>query len=329
MTSITDVYEGDARRVASHRRRLLGTGIFAVGAGMVAAAIAIATTSLGVGTFGQYGARELAGVLAGLGLPGVVLGVFVVLPASRVTRSAAVIGASLAVFGVTLFQHAYPYAWIENDPLVALATIGVYFAGIATTFWCLFVALATFETRRDPGGTATMEITEEGRIRIVEEAHSLPGMGGIGLFGNDPDGAVATQTNRPADLSAEGVGSEPAEDGGVQLLGEAGRADGGAGSASTGATSTPSPGSPSTGPTADGGSGTVSTGGGTADAAPQRTDDAEFLTAADQRGRPDEYCGNCAHFEYVKADGDIEPYCGFTGTLMDDMDACEEWTQAD
>jgi len=305
MTSITDVYEGDARRVASHRRKLVGTGAFAAGAGMVVAAIALATTSSGVGTFGRYGARELAGSLAGLGLPAVVLGIFVVLPASRPTRSASVIGASLAVFGVVLFRHVYPYAWLEGAPLLALATTGVYFAGIATTFWCLFVALATFKTRRDPGGTATMEITEEGRIRMVEEARSLPGMGGVGLFGKGPDGDVATQTNRPEDFATEGVGTEPSGDGGATVLED-----------------TPEC---TAGPTADGGSATVSGGSSDAGDGPGVTDDAEFLTVADERGRPDAYCGNCAHFEYVKVDGEIEPYCGFTGTLMDDMDACEDW----
>jgi hypothetical protein len=49
------------------------------------------------------------------------------------------------------------------------------------------------------------------------------------------------------------------------------------------------------------------------------------LPAAKQRSRPDSYCGNCKHFEYVRADGEITPYCGLQNALMEDMDACEEW----
>ncbi|QLC33827.1 hypothetical protein EFA46_006315 [Halarchaeum sp. CBA1220] len=45
---------------------------------------------------------------------------------------------------------------------------------------------------------------------------------------------------------------------------------------------------------------------------------------------PDQYCGSCAHFDYVRTDDDaIRPYCGFHDELMDDMDACEQWTRND
>jgi hypothetical protein len=40
---------------------------------------------------------------------------------------------------------------------------------------------------------------------------------------------------------------------------------------------------------------------------------------------PDEYCGNCEHFKYVRLDGKLVPYCGLHEDLMDDMDACEQW----
>ncbi|SFR37635.1 DUF7139 domain-containing protein [Halogeometricum limi] len=40
----------------------------------------------------------------------------------------------------------------------------------------------------------------------------------------------------------------------------------------------------------------------------------------------DTYCGNCAHFDYVRTNGGIEPYCGYHEELMDDMEACDRWT---
>ena len=40
----------------------------------------------------------------------------------------------------------------------------------------------------------------------------------------------------------------------------------------------------------------------------------------------DSYCGSCTHFEYVQTDEGMQPYCAFHGEVMDDMDACEEYT---
>jgi hypothetical protein len=160
----------------------------------------------------------------------------------------------------------------------------VYFLGTLVTTWCLFVAVANFKTRNDPGGTVKLEITKDGETRIVEVSNDrLRGtLGGIGVLGGTPDGDVDTQTNRE---SSTGGGSTN-------------RSSGGRGGTAEGVT--------------DGGATT--------------TDDAEFLTGDSGEPTSDTYCGNCSHFQYVRTDGDIEPYCGYHGELMDDMDACEEWT---
>lgn len=197
MTSLTDVYRHRGGAVASRRRVVSGKAVFAIGASMIATGVVLATTDVsGVFGLGTYGARELAGVLAGLGLPATFLGVFAVLPASRLTRASAAIGASLTVFAVALFTYAYPVQWPgapAADPVLALTTLTVYFLGSITTAWCLFVALATFRTRKSPGGTAEMLVTEEGRIELVRDFTGA-GLGGIGFFGADPDGEVPTQT---------------------------------------------------------------------------------------------------------------------------------------
>ncbi|WP_135664385.1 DUF7139 domain-containing protein [Halorhabdus rudnickae] len=290
MTSLTDVYRRRVGAVASRRRVFVGATLFALGAGLTAAGVVLATTHVG-SRFGleTYGAREWAGILAGLGLPAVFVSVFAVLPTSRVTRAAAAIGASLCVFAVALFTYAYPTQWPgapAADPLLALLTLGAYFGGAVTTGWCLFVAVATFKTRKAPGGTAEMRITEEGRIKLVQDADGLGGTGsgglgstgGVGLFGSDPDGGVPTQTG------SEGTNGDD--------------------------TSTAR---------------TVSDGGSTA---VDSTDEgAEILEAARTRTSPDRYCGNCEHFHYVRVDEDaIEPYCDFHGQYMDDMDACSDWS---
>jgi hypothetical protein len=246
-------------------------GLFVAGAAMVAAAIPIATTDLATWLgLGTYEARETAGVLAGLGLPAVFVGIFAVLPASRVVRSIGAIGAALATVGVSLFVHAYPEGWLPASPLLTALTLVVYSLGTLVTFWCLFVGIATFKRRTDPGGSAHLDVTEEGTVRVVSDdtGDHFTGVGVVGVA-DDPD---ATHTDGGTGTGAEG--REPASDGGV--------------------------------------------------ADPAREPAA--AAAAARRGRPDAYCGNCEHFQYVRIDGELRPYCGLYGVDMDDMDACEEWT---
>ncbi|RXK48460.1 DUF7139 domain-containing protein [Halorientalis pallida] len=293
MANLTDVYDGGVGGVVGRRRRFLGLSLFGLGAVMVVAAIVVATTGLadqlGLTTFG---ARELAGVLAGLGLPAAFLGSFAVLPASRRARAAALIGASLSVFGVVLFREAYPYEWVGSGsgPGLTLPVVVVYFLGTITLFWCLFVAVANFKTRTDPGGTVRMEVTDEGTTRILEVSGSVPGLGGIGLFGQNPDGEVQTQTNRED------------EDDVLYARGETHTPTGGQTAAS------------------DGGAATQQ--GGMADAEPVPD---EVVEAASTRGQPDAYCGNCEHFQYVRVDGEIRPACTLHTEVMNDMEACDDW----
>ncbi|QIO22312.1 hypothetical protein [Haloarcula sp. JP-L23] len=344
MTSLTDVYEGEVGRVASRRQQLVGSGLFLAGVAGLVAAIALATTNVGstVG-LGDYAARKAAGILAGIGLPVVVLGVFAVLPASRRVRATAILGACVSMLGVAVFQHIYPYNWMTNAPLQALGTSIVYVAGVLTTFWCLFVALATFNTRKSPGGTARMAVTEEGTIKLVEEARSIPGLGGIGFFGEDPDGGVETQTNRHE------AGHGTVSDGGDES--EVLRSPAGSGTQS-GTASTTGPqsagrqsanGRPdetdaeqstSVGPSeheldpdiaSAGPESAPSTDGGTT---PHTGQDPITETAV-HRGEPDNYCGNCRHFQYVMDGDDIQPYCTFHSEQLDDMDPCPAWVTND
>jgi hypothetical protein len=316
MASLTEVYEGYVRTVTTPRRLYFGASLFAGGTAMVVGAIAVATTGVGAQLgLGQIGARRLAGVLAGLGLPAAFLGVFAVHPAGPTTRAASLIGAGVSVLGVALFGVAYPQQWFgAGDPLAAV-TVVVYFAGAVTTLACMFAALATFQTRNDPGGTARMEITEEGRVQLVERADLDAGgstpfsaTGSVGLFGKGPDGTVRTQTNRESQSGPEDDDEDDAE-----ILTE--RRD----SRTRDRDAVNEPGRAAT---ADGGSAVE-------DASGAEFRDAEVLDTAGERGRPDAYCGNCAHFEYVKVDGEITPYCALHGDLMDDMDACAEWTGTD
>ena len=279
MTSLSEVYQSD--RGPGLRRLYAGVGLFVVGALLVVAGIVVAATDVLLGSMTLGGVRELGGVLGGVGVPAVFLGVLTVLPANRRTRLAALAGAAVSLVGVWMFTLAYPCQWSGSTcgtdlANLTLPTVGVYFAGAITTFWCLFVGVANFKTRNDPGGTAKVDVVKQGRTRIVEVDRSR-GLGGIGFFGGTPDGNVETQTN---------VSETNASRANVA------QSDGGA------ATENLSP----------------------------PLDDAEVVPS--ERGGPvgDAYCGTCRHFEYVRTGDGIEPYCTYHDGLLDDMDACDQWT---
>lgn len=304
MTSLTDVYGDGVGTVVDRRQRLFGMTVFGLGTALVVGAIPLATTDVG-SLFGLdvIGARHVAGILAGLGVPAVFLGIFAVLPAKPVTRAAAAIGGSLALFGVGLFATAYPERWLANEPSFAIGTILVYAVGTLVTFWCLFVTVATVKIRNDPGGTAQLKLTDEGTIRVISDDTSETGGSGIGLFGREPDGDVPTQTGEQS--GDETFQSRQERESTRTVTGDG-------------------PSEPTTAETSDR-PGTPTTDGASAVTDPTAVEE-DVITAIRQRGRPDEYCGNCSQFEYVRANGRLEPYCALHSELLDDMDACEQWT---
>lgn len=324
MTSLSEVYEPDAEFQVGEGRLYLGAGLFVLGTLLVIAGIVAATTDLLVPESGTLVyAREWGGILAGLGVPLFFLGVFTVLPSSRRTRAAAVIGASVAFLGVALFWHAYPCQWSgsncgEGLMNLTLPTTLTYFSGTVTTFWCLFVGVANFKARNSPGGTATLEVQTKGETKVVEvERSGLDGVGGVGVFGHslEPEGPSPTNGDDAATVS----------DGGAQSTGVTEAGDG----AVVERTTQPD------GPTGQEGRTRSNTGGTTTDdagtgGAPLTDDD---WTPSGDAGRTDQpggadrdrYCGSCRHFRYVRTERGMQPYCGAHREVMEDMEACDRW----
>ncbi|WP_049984517.1 hypothetical protein [Halorubrum sp. BV1] len=347
MTSLSEAYGGRGRSEVDPRRLYLGVGSFVVGALLLVAGILVAAEVVLPSGYGSGAARRVGGVLGGVGVPLLLLGVMTVLPANRTTRATAVIGAAVMCLGVALFAYAYPYHWVGGPRPeltdLTLPTAGLYFLGAATTMWSVFVGVANFKTRNDPGGTVTMEVTHKGETKVIEVGRDqLDGMGGVGLLGGTPDGNVETQTNRPDETDRSGGGSVTGETVGNGTASERSRDDaaestGGGGSAG-GRSPTPTGGVPGTGP----GSAGVSDGGSNPTAIRSPLDDAQAAGpdgpdaapsqpgsaggASPRDGPGDTYCGNCAQFDYVRTDHGMQPYCGHYDELMDDMDACDEWT---
>ncbi|GAA0518552.1 Uncharacterized membrane protein HdeD, DUF308 family [Halorubrum aquaticum] len=325
MTSLSETYGGAGRSEVDPRRLSLGAGLFVGGTLLLVAGILVAAEVLVPRGYTSGAARRLGGILGGLGVPLVTLGVMTVLPADRRTRAAAVVGAAIMALGVALFSQAYPNHWVggPRPELVdlTLPTAGVYFLGAATTMWCVFVGVANFKTRNDPGGTVTMEVTHKGETKVIEvERDQVRGLGGgVGLLGGTPNGDVETQTNRPGSADPVDATSDPepnrstaADSLGLSSTTPSGRSDGGSSttdiSSPLDAPAEPDAASPN-GPGGPDGSGTRST-----------------ADAAAREGPGDTYCGNCAEFDYVKTDDGMRPYCGHYDEVMDDMEACEQWT---
>jgi len=297
MTSLATAYDQNEGEV-SRRRLVLGTGLFVAGALLVLVGIASGATAV----LTEYGfsvgeSREIAGVLAGVGIPAVFVGIFTVLPANNHQRAAAAAGAGVAVLGVTLFRIAYPAQWLDANLVpttFGLVVIAIYFLGTITTFWCLFTAAATFKRRNDPGGTVSLTYTDGGETKTVRVAAedasrakqalgslgSGAGMGGVGVFGgvDDPNPSAASSRSgratsdggRTTEINSPNDGTEPATaaDDGLVLGAE--------------------------------------------------PDHPEMAA--------DSYCGNCSEFDYIQTEAGIEPYCGLHDERMDDMNACEQWT---
>ncbi|OYR41802.1 hypothetical protein [Halorubrum sp. Hd13] len=335
MTSLSEAYGGRGRSEVDPRRLYLGVGSFVAGTLLLVVGLLVAAEVTLPSGYSSGEARRLGGVLGGVGVPLVLLGVMAVLPADRNTRVAAVVGASVMCLGVALFAYAYPYHWVSGPRPeltdLTLPTAGLYFVGAATALWSVFVGVANFKTRNDPGGTVTMEVTHKGETKIIEvERDQIDGMGGVGLLGGTPDGDVETQTNRPdragrtdattgnGATTSSGTGLGTGSSGGVsgeRRGGSAGVSDGG--EADTDIRSPLGDAGPADGPNGPAGPGSDGRAG--ADVSPG-------VDAAARDGPGDTYCGNCTHFDYVRTDQGMQPYCDHHDELMDDMDACEEWT---
>jgi len=312
MTSLSEAYGDVPGTDVSLSRLYLGIGLFLGGSALLALGIVVAGTNWVVPAGDVPGtARLYGGVLGGLGVPAVVLGAFTVLPSGRATKAAAVVGAAVSVLGVGLFWHAYPCQWIgttcaDAGPILTLPTAALYSFGMLTAFWCLFAGIANFKTRNDPGGTVTMELVRRGETKVIEVERGLSGLGGIGFLGSTPEPEVETSaapTPSPA-TSDGGTGAEviesPLDDGG-----------GGDGVDTAGA------------------SGREAERAGRSDSRPAPGERASLANRDPGSDVQDTYCGSCRHFEYVQTNAGMQPYCGFHDELMDDMEACEEWTPRD
>lgn len=177
MTSLDEAYN---RRWSGERnpRRVVG-GLVLVGVGVVGILAAMGL----VGFRGDSTtAKAYAGVFSGLGIPLLLLGVVVVLPASTRTRLGVVFGTAIASAGVVVFWQVYPSRWTRTADPLAFETMMLYGVGCAVALGFVFSAIASFRLRNNPQGTITLEVVRQGETRTVEvsnqQYHNLVNDGG-------------------------------------------------------------------------------------------------------------------------------------------------------
>lgn len=163
MTSLDDAYDR-SRFEERDPRRVFGGSVLGVAGGLALLA------ALGLVAVGgdAVEAKRYAGVLAGLGIPALLCGVVVVLPASTRNRVGVLIGALLNVAGVGLFAYAYPMRWTRTADPLAFETAMVYGLGGAIALWFVFSAIATARLRNNPHGTVTLEVVRQGSTKTVQ-----------------------------------------------------------------------------------------------------------------------------------------------------------------
>jgi hypothetical protein len=195
MPSLSEAYDRGEWTGRDPRRVSAGGALFVLGALAVVSAILVLTTGLAdlLGASVETEARRLAGALAGLGIPGMFLGVVAVLPSSRRQRVGVVLGAALTVVGVGLFRQAYPDRWVGAADSLAFPAAMVYFVGGCVALWFMLSAVATFKLRNSPQGKVRIELTRQGETREVRVSRGQYRRYERAIRGDGDEGEVARE----------------------------------------------------------------------------------------------------------------------------------------
>lgn len=163
MQSLADTYDRpDYFEGRDPRRIYAGMALLAAGALALSAGLAL----LAIGG-DSFAAKAWAGLLGGLGVPALLGGVVIVLPASTRERAGVLLGAVLTLAAVGLFWHVYPQRWAGAADSLAFETVLVYGLGAAVALWFVFTAIATAHIRNDPPGTVRLELIKAGTTETV------------------------------------------------------------------------------------------------------------------------------------------------------------------
>ena len=128
-----------------------GFGLFFVGLGLglVGIAVFFYSATLPPNTLSTYAVRQVAAVAAALGLPGLLLGVVVLLPVDRRMLYLGSGGAAVCLVAVGLFVWVYPYSWnVPEPPDYSAQVVAVYSAGLVAVIGATGAALVAHRVER-------------------------------------------------------------------------------------------------------------------------------------------------------------------------------------
>jgi len=159
-----------------------GFGLFFVGLGLgvVGVAVFLYSATLPPNSTAMYSVREVAAVAAALGLPGLLLGVVVLLPVDRRMLYLGGAGSAVTVAAVGWFVTVYPYDWnVPEPPDYSAQVVALYSAGLVAVIAATGAALVAH--------------------RVEQAADSVT---------VEPDSTAADQSSESADAAAETVTDE-------------------------------------------------------------------------------------------------------------------------
>ena len=149
-----------------------GFGLFFVGLGLgvVGVAVFLYSATLPPNSISMYSVREVAAVAAALGLPGLLLGVVVLLPVDRRMRYLGSAGSAVSVVAVGWFVTVYPYDWnVPEPPDYSAQVVALYSAGLVAVIAATGAALVAHRVEQaadgvtvDPDSTATTRSADDG-----------------------------------------------------------------------------------------------------------------------------------------------------------------------
>lgn len=207
MPSLAEVYERRVGEVESLERLYLGFTIFSLGILMVFLGGLIGVFEPIGALFGAGNPTEqwgLGAVLAGLGIPVALIGIYTVIPTSWENRVIAAAGIVFGFLGVAAFVVVYPHMW-HNDPVdLTWLVFLIYTTGAVLDMWGLFRSVLTIEVSV-PNNSISLQYTQE-EGKEPEEGDSRQRSGSSTAFS-----AIDVDANDAEIMS----GSPPRDTGGI------------------------------------------------------------------------------------------------------------------
>ncbi|GAA0527888.1 hypothetical protein SAMN04488066_1134 [Halorubrum aquaticum] len=121
-----------------------GFGLFfaGLGLGIVGVAVFLYSATLPANTLSTYSVRQVAAVAAALGLPGLLLGVVVLLPVDRRMLYLGSGGAAVCLVAVAWFVRVYPHDWnVAEPPDYSAQVVALYSVGLVAVIGATGAAL--------------------------------------------------------------------------------------------------------------------------------------------------------------------------------------------